>query len=360
VSPQDARPDGRSAAHSTALVILAVIAAAAALYFAQELFIPVVLALLFTAVFRPLVRLLGQVRVPAPASATIVVLGVLTLIGAGGFLLSLPLQDWAQEAPKTLAAARTKLDKLRRPVQQATRAVAKLQQEVVGEGGRAQASPTAPPSSPLAPVYLTKALGTTASLLGGFLETIVLLFLLLATGDLFTRKLAVVIGKPAQGSAEGTVEKAEAVVRRYLVVTALINLGQGAVVGLVMQALGMPNPVLWGVLTFFLEFLPYLGGAFMIAFLTITAFATFQGVGHILLVPASYLAITTIQNNAVSPFAYGSSLRLNPVMVLAVTLVGWFLWGVAGAFVAVPVLAAVKVFAEHASRGSRLAAVLGE
>jgi predicted PurR-regulated permease PerM len=207
---------------------------------------------------------------------------------------------------------------------------------------------------------LSKALGTTASFLGGFLETIVLLFLLLATGDLFTRKLAAVIGKPAKGSAEGTVEKAEAVVRRYLVVTALIDLVQGAVVGLVMQLLGMPNPVLWGVLTFFLEFLPYLGGAFMIAFLTITAFATFQGVGHVLLVPASYLAITTIQNNAVSPFAYGSSLRLNPVVVLLVTLVGWFLWGVAGAFVAVPVLAATKIFAEHASRGSRLAAALGD
>lgn len=208
--------------------------------------------------------------------------------------------------------------------------------------------------------FARELLGTTASFLGGFLETIVLLFLLLATGDLFTRKLAVVIGKPVKGSAEETVVKAEAVVRRYLVVTALINLGQGALVGLVMQLLGMPNPVLWGVLTFFLGFLPYLGGAFMIAFLTITAFATFQAIGHVLLVPASYLAITTIQNNVVSPFAYGTSLRVNPVVVLLVTLVGWFLWGVAGAFVAVPVLAAVKVFAEHASRGSRLATAPGE
>jgi predicted PurR-regulated permease PerM len=360
VSPQEPRSEGRSAAHSAALIILAVIAAAAALYLARELFVPVVLALLFTAVLRPLVHWLGRMRVPAPASAAIIVLAVLALIGTGGFLLSLPLQDWAQEAPKTLAAARTKLDKLRRPVQQASQAVAKLQQEVVGSPGGGQAAPAPPPSSPQAPAFLSKALGTTASFLGGFLETIVLLFLLLATGDLLIRKLALVIGKPAKGSAEGTVEKAEAVVRRYLVVTALINLVQGAVVGVVVQLLGMPNAVLWGVLTYFLEFLPYLGGAFMIAFLTITAFATFEGVGHVLLVPASYLAITTIQNNAVSPFAYGSSLRLNPVVVLLSTLVGWFLWGVAGAFVAVPVLAATKVFAEHATRGSRLAAALGD
>ena len=344
----------------TSLVILAIIGSGVALYFAQELFVPVILALLFTAVFRPLVRGLSKARLPAPAGATLVVLGVLGLIGAGGFLLSLPLQDWAHEAPRTLAAARSKLEQLRRPVQRATEAVNKLQQEVVGESGANKQAPATAPQAPEGPSLAGKIFGTTTSMLAGFLETVVLVFLLLATGDLFKRKLAAVLPKPAKGSREATVDEAEAVVRRYLLITAIINLGQGAVVGLVMHFLGMPNPVLWGMLTFALEFLPYLGGAFMIAILTITAFATFQGLGQVLLAPAAYLAITTIQNNAISPFAYGSTLRLNPVMVLFVTLVGWFLWGVAGAFVAVPVLAATKVFAEHSSRGSRLAAVIGD
>jgi predicted PurR-regulated permease PerM len=342
------------------LVILAIIGSGAALYYAQELFVPVILALLFTAVLRPVVRLLAKAKLPAPAGATVVVLAMLALMGAGGFLLSLPVQDWAREAPKTLAAARSKLEQLRRPVQRATEAVNKLQQEVVGEGGSNAESPAAAPPGPGTTSLAGKIFGTTTSMLAGFLETVVLVFLLLATGDLFSRKLAAVLPKPAKGSRESTVEEAEAVVRRYLLVTAIINLGQGALVGLVMHLLGMPNPALWGILTFALEFLPYLGGAFMIAILTITAFATFQDLGRVLLVPTAYLTITTIQNNAVSPFAYGSSLRLNPVMVLFVTLVGWFLWGVAGAFVAVPVLAATKVFAEHSSRGSRLAAVIGD
>ena len=352
-------PSSSTRARSTALVILAICAAGTALYFARELFVPVVLALLFTAVLRPIVRILTRVRVPAPASATLIVVSILALIGGGGFLLSQPLQDWAGEAPQTLAAARTKLEKLRRPVKKASEAVAKLQQEVGGDGGVAGERP-APPPAPEAPSLIAKAFGTTATFLGGFLETTVLIFLLLATGDLFTRKVARVMPKPAKGTAEGTVDEAEGVVRRYLLVTALINAGQGVIVGLVMLLLGMPNPVLWGVLTFALEFLPYIGGALMIAFLSITAFATFDNVGHILLVPFSYLAITTIQNNAVSPFAYGSSLKLNPVVVLFATLVGWFLWGVAGAFVAVPVLAAVRVFAEHSRSDSRLAAVLTE
>jgi predicted PurR-regulated permease PerM len=345
-------------ARSAALVVLAICAAGAALFFARALFVPVVLALMFTAVLQPIVQLLGRLRIPAPASATLIVAGILALIGVGGFLLSPPIQNWAREAPRTLAAARSRLEQLRRPVQKASEAVEKIQQEVVGQKGGAKA--TSAPAAPAAPGVLATAFGTTASFLGGFLATIMLMFLLLATNDRFTRKIALVIPQPAKGTAEKTLEKAERVVRRYLVITALINLGQGTLVGLVMLLLGMPNPVLWGVLTFALEFLPYIGGALMIVFLSITAFAAFDSVGQILLVPLSYLAITTIQNNAVSPFAYGTSLKLNPVVVLFATLVGWFLWGVWGAFVAIPVLAAVRVFAEHSSRGSRLAAVLGD
>jgi predicted PurR-regulated permease PerM len=132
------------------------------------------------------------------------------------------------------------------------------------------------------------------------------------------------------------------------------------VIALIFMVLGMPSPMLWGVLTFLLECLPYIGALFMVAAVTVTAFATFEGVGQILLPPLAYIVVSTIQNNLISPFAYGGGLRLNPLVVLVVVIVGWFLWGVAGAFVAVPLLAAVKVFAERSSRDSRLAAILSE
>jgi predicted PurR-regulated permease PerM len=140
----------------------------------------------------------------------------------------------------------------------------------------------------------------------------------------------------------------------------LLAAGQGVVVALTFMVIGMPSPVLWGVLTFFLECLPYIGALFMVAAVTVTAFAAFDQIGQILLPPLAYITISTIQNNVISPFAYGGGLRLNPLAVLLVVVVGWFLWGVAGAFVAVPVLAAVKIFAERLSRDSRLAALLSE
>jgi predicted PurR-regulated permease PerM len=354
-------PQGRGR-RAGSMIVLASTAAAAGLYFGKDLFVPIALALLFTALLRPIVGALGRFRIPAPAVATALVLAILALIGTGVFMLAQPVQDWVAEAPKTFAAARGKIDKLRRPVQQVSQAVEKVQQEVAGgaKGGKPAAPAPAQGSSPAGTGVLAHLFGTTTAFLSGFLETLVLVFLLLATGTLFHRKVAALMPSPVKGTADEAVEEAESVVRHYLVVTAIINIGQGVAVGLVMKLIGMPNPVLWGMLTFVLEFLPYLGGFLMIGFLTIAAFATFDTVGKVLLAPGAYLAITTIQNNVVSPFAYGNRLQLNPVVVLISTLAGYFLWGVAGAFMAIPALAAIKVVAERLRPGSRLATVLGE
>ena len=346
---------------SASLLIVATVAAGIALDFAQEIFIPISLGLLFAALFRPVVRMLSGFRIPAPVTATLVVLACLGLLGTSVSLLSGPVGDWVTEAPKTLAAARGKLEKLRRPIKQVSQAVEQAQNEVTGAEDKPQKAQAAPPTTnPGIPPFVGRVFATTAGILGTLLQTIVIVFLLLATGDLFARKLAAVMPKPVTATAEAVVDDAEAVMRRYLVVTALINAGQGLIVALVMGLIGMPNPALWGLLTFVFEFLPYIGALFMVAALTITGFATFDSIGHILLAPIAYIAISTIQNNAVSPFAYGSGLRVNPLVVLLGVLFGWFLWGVAGAFVAVPLLAAVKVFADRSGRDSRLATILDE
>jgi predicted PurR-regulated permease PerM len=339
-----------------------VVAVAAALHLAQEVFIPLALGLLLTAFFRPVVRGLAEVRIAEPVGATLVVLGCLALLGAGGYLLAGPVRTWVKEAPETLSAARGKIEKLRRPIKQVTEAVEKAQQQVTGDQGPAQKGQqpaTAAPGFRISS-FVGRAFATTTGILSTLLQTLVVAFLVLATSDLFARKLALLLPKPEQGTPEQAVDAAEAVVRRYLVVTILLAGGQGIVIALTFMLWGMPSPILWGVLTLVLESIPYLGALIMVAVVTVAAFAAFDSLGQILLPPLAYIVISTIQNNAVSPFAYGSGLRLNPLVVLLVVLVGWFLWGVPGAFVAVPLLAAVKIFAQRLSRESRLAAVLDE
>ena len=359
------RTDDRERSISTSVAILAVVAAGAALFVAQEIFIPIALGLLFTALLRPIVHSLAAARVPAPLTATLLVLGCLGALGVGIFFLSRPVRTWVSEAPQTLSAARGKLEKLRRPIKQVSQAVQQAQEQVTGEpksgegksGGKAPAAAPAPTGGGIPP-FVGRVFATTAGILGTLLQTVVIVFLVLATGDLFHRKLALMLPRPVSGTREQVIEQAEAVVRRYLVVTAVINIGQGILVALAMWAIGIPTPPLWGALTFVCEFLPYIGALFMVAALAVTGLATFDTIGHVLLAPAAYIVISTIQNNAVSPFAYGSGLKLNPLVVLLSVLIGWFLWGVAGAFVAVPALAAVRIFAERSHRESRLAAIL--
>jgi len=346
----------------TSLTIVAAVAAGVALYFAQEIFIPIALGLMFTSLLRPVVRGLARIRIPASVGATLVTLSLLGIFVAGGYYAVGPIQGWVRDAPKTLGAARGKIDKLRQPIKQVSQAVEKAQKEVTGgdqqQGKQAQSAPRSSGSS--LPPLLGRVFATTAGILSTLLQTIVIIFLVLATDDLMGRKLALVLPKQARGTPEQTVDEAESVVRRYLVVTLLLSGGQGIIIALIFSLIGMPSPALWGILTFLLECLPYIGALIMVTAISVTAFATFEGIGQILLPPLAYIVVSTIQNNAVSPFAYGSGLRLNPLAVLLVVVVGWFLWGVAGAFVAIPVLAAIRIFAESASPNSRLAAVLGD
>ena len=108
-------------------------------------------------------------------------------------------------------------------------------------------------------------LGTTQTVVGGLVEILLLLFLMLAAGDLFLEKLVKVLPVLREKKAAvQTVQDAERVVRRYILVTAMINACQAVIVALVMKWIGMPTWMLWGLFTFVLEFIPYLGATVMI------------------------------------------------------------------------------------------------
>jgi predicted PurR-regulated permease PerM len=266
------------------------------------------------------------------------------------------VEHWFATAPESLTTAEEKLARIRRPVQQVQDVATRLEQAAQGPATQPAAAPAQP-----APSFLVRTFGTATSLVTGLTEVLLMMYLLLASGDLFVRKLIKLMPlRRDKDVAAKVVDEVQDAVMRYMSATAAINLGQAVVVALVMTLLKMPHPLMWGLFTFVLEFIPYLGAAVMIALLAITAFATFDSLGHIVAVPLSYLVITSIQNNVVSPYAYGSHLRLNPVAVLIGVLLWWFLWGTPGAFVAVPILAAVKIVAERNDELKPMAEFLGE
>jgi predicted PurR-regulated permease PerM len=335
------------------IVLLATLAGIGALYVGREFFIPMALALLLNALLRPLVRGLKRLRIPTVAGATLVVLGLLGGLTAGGFALVDPVRAWVSQVPASIETAARKLEPARHSLEHVSQAA----QAVTEPGG----APPNAPAPPAVPPFLAQLFGTAAILIAGLAEVLLLLYLLLASGDLFLRKVVEVL--PLLGDKRTAVritEEVQQAVTRYMGATLLINLGQGIAVGLTLWGLGMPHPWLWGGLTVVLEFIPYLGAAGMIGLLAVTAFGQFDSLGSILLVPGTYLVITTLQNNLVSPFVYGQHLQLNPVAVFVGVLFWWYLWGVAGAFLAVPFFATLKIVADHVEGLAPVAAFLGE
>jgi predicted PurR-regulated permease PerM len=190
--------------------------------------------------------------------------------------------------------------------------------------------------------------GTTQSFITGAIETLILLYFLLAVGDLFLQKLIKVL--PQFGDKKKAVaiaRETEASISRYLFTLALVNVGLGLAVALVMLLIGMPNALLWGALAGLAEFVPYFGATIMLGMLTLAGLVTFPTLGHALLAPGAYLAVNLIQSQLVSPFVLGRRLTLNPVAILVGLVFWWWIWGVGGAFIAVPLLATFKIFCDH-------------
>jgi predicted PurR-regulated permease PerM len=340
---------------TVALVLLALAAVTAGLYYGRDVFIPIALAAVFTALLRPPVRWLERVKVPTPLAATLVVLASLLLLAGAIYAFTAPMQAFVKDVPATVAAARAKLG------------------TVVGKDGplsgvlnpapadSAKAGGKGKQEDPGQPKVAAKVFGAASGVVSTFVETLLLVWFLLGSGTLFQRKLLKVLPLPwEKRAALDVLDQTESVVSGYLLITLLINLGQGAAVGLAMWLLGMPTPVLWGMMTVLAEFVPYLGGAFMVLLLSAVGLASQGSVGQALLAPGAYLLITTLQNNLVSPVAYGRRLRLNPVAVLIGVMIFWTLWGVPGAFLAVPIVATAKVLGDRLDGLATLGEFLGE
>jgi predicted PurR-regulated permease PerM len=352
-----ASPGGRS----LELTVLTVLAILYTLYFARDFLLPIVFALLLNFLLSPVVRALARVRISPPIGAALIILVVLGLLGTGAFGLSGSVRDWAMSAPATLSTAGSKLAKIIKPLQRASKTA---EQMANAAGAVAGATPSVRKPAEVVvqgPSLAARVFGTTQRSVASVLEVLILLYFLLAAGDLFLQKLIKVL--PNLGDRRKAVEIAretESSISTYLLTTLLVNVTEGIVVGGIMYLWKMPNPALWGALVVLFEFIPYLGALALVVILAVAALTTFDSVGHALLIPASYLLVNLIQGNVVSPVLLGHRLSLNPV-ALFIGLAFWFwIWGIAGAFIAVPLLATFKIFCDHIEALASVGEFLGQ
>jgi predicted PurR-regulated permease PerM len=327
---------------SIAITGLLVLALFYTLYFAREFFLPIVLALLLDFLLSPLIRTMKRARIPEPLGAALVILVLLGGAGTAVYELAGPAKEWTGKLPASMRDAQRRLQSLRKPVEQVSKTAQQVEAATKMDDSQTTEVVVKGPS------LSERLFGTTQTILTTALEVIILLYFLLAAGDLFLQKLIKVLPQfRDKKKAVAIARETEASISTYLVTVTMVNAGMGLCVAAVMYLLGMPNPLLWGALAGFAEFIPYLGATAMIGLLSLAGLVTFPQVGHALMVPAGYLAVNVIQSQLIAPLILGRRLTLNPVAIFIGLVFWWWIWGVPGAFIAVPLIATFKIFCDH-------------
>jgi predicted PurR-regulated permease PerM len=325
------------------------------LYFAHFAFIPIALALLLALVLSGPVEALHGWRVPRSVSAAVLLMVILGTFAALVDFLSAPAQQWFAAAPHTLRVIEKKI----RPLEQIMGRVDALRSSAGSIGSSTHETPPPTVSVPevSAPVMLLDA--TRDAVLSSVTVIILTLFLLSGGPPMLARMTSAFASDLNSAHILDVIEKVRREVGRFYVTTALINVGLGIATAVAMMWCGMPSPVLWGAMAGIFNFIPYVGATTTLIVLTLVAIVSYDGLGRVLAVAGSYLALATIEGQFVQPLLVGRRLRLNPMLVFLGLWFGGLFWGVAGIIMATPTLVALKVVAENARRGEPLVNFLG-
>ena len=329
------------------------------LYFAKAVMIPIALAVLLNLLLAPVVRGLRRyLRLPTGVGAALVLLLGVTVVAGSVYGLSGPTTRWLDELPIAMVNLRLKLEQLRQPVAEVQEAAKRVENLAQGQPAPGEEQPVE--VAVAGPGLTEMILGGAVSLVTGSVVMIALLFFLLASGDTMLRQ-AVSIA-PRLSDKRRVVEIArdtEDDISYYLLTVSLINAGLGVAVGTAMYLLGMPNAVLWGVMAGIFNFVPFLGAVVGIGIVGLVALLTFDQLWSILLPPLSYLFLTSFEAQFVTPALLARRLTLNPVAVFIALIVWTWLWGIAGALLAVPLLATFKICCDHIEPLQPIGTMLG-
>jgi predicted PurR-regulated permease PerM len=346
-----------AAAHPLSLSArwIAVMLSVAAMYVAKPMLLPLVAAFLVGFLLRPLIRFLDRAGLPAAIGALLVIVMLTASLAVGAIYLKGPFDDWVTRLPGTIQSVQGRLRALAAPLSQvseATKAVDSLANE---------RSYSAPPQVELkGQSWSMWLLSNVQEIAVSTMVMLLALYFILAAGDRFLQRLIsmipglitdhstdnLIIGGGQPSGSGAILAEMEKMAFSYLGTITTINILLGAAVAVSTWLCGMGTPLLWGVMACVLNFLPYIGPLLGVLILSLASVATFDGMPHSALPPLAYVVLITIESNFITPMALGRRLAMSPlVLFIWLLFMGW-LWGIAGALIAVPLLMVIKIVCE--------------
>jgi predicted PurR-regulated permease PerM len=328
---------------SVAIVGLFLLGTVAFLYLGRVFFLPLVLAMILSFLFRPVVKALAGLKIPEPLGAGIVLFVALFAIGNGVTRLTGPATEWIAKAPEGLRKVEDKVRHLVRGAAQLNRAAAQVEEITKAPG---EERPTRVEIK--GPNFADTLLTYTRSFLIGALETIVLLYFFLASGAVFLQKMIRIL--PTFNDKQQAVQIANELqhnISTFLFTVTIVNACLGVLVGVGASLVGMHNAILWGVVVALLNYVPYFGPIAGVTILSVAGLLTFDSVPRALLSPLIYIALHGLEANFITPMILGRRLTLNPGVIFLSLMFWTWLWGLPGALLSVPLLMMLKIFCDH-------------
>lgn len=305
----------------------------------KALLIPLVLAGFIGLALNPIVHTAARKRIPRWLTASVLVLGLITGVGAGATLLAQPAIGWFHDMPSVIRNFTPKLKSAMQPLENANRAT----QNLVGNTTRAQ-----PPHPAAMAINAWDIVSTAPKVLAAVLTVVLLVFFFLVYGDLILRRLVEASpGFSYKRHAVAVVRSIQTEVSRYLLTTAVINIALGMMTAGMLFFYDVPDPLLWGTVAALANFIPYVGAITTTTVLALVGLMHFDAPGHALLPALTFALITTIEGNLITPLIQGRRMRLSPIAILLWLLLWGWLWGIPGALLAVPMLTSTKLIAER-------------
>lgn len=363
-------PDAEVNLTGIALAMLAVLAAITAAYFARGFLIPVVVGVLVSYALEPAVATLARHRIPRVIGAAV----VLTLLCAGIGWTVFELRDEAaqalNDAPETARKFRRLIRDFRSSdgtVSQLNRAAQELEQAAAAATGAPQKLPGTTSVQIVEPTldlrdYLVWGPMSAAAVAAQLTLLVFLVYFLLASGDLFKRKLVKLAG-PSLERRKITVKVLDQIsqkIAHFLLFSVIVNVIVAVATGIAFWWIGMTNPALWGLAAGILNTVPYFGPMMVMVGAAVVALLQQGSVNLAIMAGGLSLVITSIEGYLITPILLGQATRMNAVAIFIGVLFWSWLWGFWGALLAVPILVVVKTAADQVEDLKPVGELLGD
>jgi predicted PurR-regulated permease PerM len=314
----------------------------AAFYVAAEIVLPLIFAFTLNLLLQPVLRASVRFHVPRTLAALLLIIVVFATIVGLGTAISGPAAAWAAKIPDGIPRLQERLGFLRAPI-------AALQHflEQVGDMGGAAPHPDA--ASPLGGSTLLATLfAGTRSFAAGLFTTVLFLYFLLVSGDSFLRRIVEILPRfSSKRQAVDIAQQIESDISAYLVTITAMNLAVGVGTAVATWLTRVGHPLFWGTVAFLLNYAPILGPACGVVIFLLAGLLTIEQLWQALLPAGLYLCIHLVEGEAVTPLLLARRFTLNPLLVV-LSLVFWFwMWGIAGAILSVPMLAIAKIICDR-------------